>query len=132
MSGPLSPQEIDAYIGKLSVQLDQAEIELGGERHPETGVRAGGADYASVIARENYTMAYAKAFLASTGPMDVRKQEAIQATHDQRLAAELADVVVRGLVRRMKTIQSRIDTGRTRSANSRSEHSIARTGAWGS
>lgn len=129
MSGPPTSQQIDDHLGALSRQLEAIEIELLGNMVKEgTG---SGAEVVAVIAREDHTMAYAKAFLRSTGPMDVRKQEAILETHDERIAAELAEQVVRGLRTRMKTIQSRIDTGRTRSANVRSEVSIARTGAWG-
>lgn len=119
MTSPPTPQQIDEQLGKLSAQLDTMCDELDKQ------------ELAAVGAREDYTMAYAKAFLSSTGAMDVRKQTALDETHDERLAAETAEAIVRGLVRRLKTIQSRIDTGRTRSANSRSEHNIARTGAWG-
>ena len=119
MSGSPTPQQIDDQLGKLSAQLETVCDDLDRE------------ELAAVVAREDYTMAFAKSFLSSTGAMDVRKQTALDDTHDERLAAETAEAIVRGLVRRLKTIQSRIDTGRTRSANSRSEHNLARTGAWG-
>lgn len=80
-----------------------------------------GADRDSVNAREDYTLAYARAFLAAQGAMDVRKQIAIEKTHAERLAAETADQIVRGLRRRIDSIKTRIDVGRSVGAAVRAE-----------
>lgn len=130
----LTQEQVDKQIGHLAVQLDSTARALDGDGIADLTAEftKDGAEQTAVDAREAYVLAYAKAFLESTGAMDVRKQVALQNTHRERIEAETAERIVRGLVRRLKTIQSRIDAGRTRSANVRSEAQIARTGAWGS
>lgn len=105
-------EELDERVDTLAADLDQKDI-------------------AAVNAREAYVEAYAVAFITSPGPMDIRKQLALQVTHDVRLQAELADQVVRGLIRHLRILERRIETTRTRSANVRAEASLARTGTWG-
>lgn len=115
----VTPSVIVAQLGELGRQMDNlvSSIQL--------------ADRASVASREDYTMAYARAFLAAEGSMESRKQIALIETHDQRLMAELHEQTVRGLRRQIDSVRLRIDVGRTMSATARSETSLAGTGAWG-
>lgn len=86
------------------------------------------AEKDSVNRREDYTQAYASAFLSSEGAMDARKQIALRNTKAERVAAELADVMVRGLRRQIDSVKTRIDIGRSVGAAMRSEISLGQTG----
>lgn len=78
----------------------------------------------AVNAREDYTLANAQAFLAAEGAMDMRKAQAIVATHHERLAAETAEALVRGRKRQLDTLKVRVDVGRSAAAALRSEMSL--------
>lgn len=84
-----------------------------------------GAERDAVNRREDYTLAHSRAFLRSEGPMDVRKHTAIEQTHAERLAAELAEALVRGLRRQIDSVKVRIDIGRSVGVAIRSELNIA-------
>jgi hypothetical protein len=71
------------------------------------------ADRQAVTAREDFTVAYARAFLKADGAMDVRRYQATVDTHTERLAAEAAEQVVRGLRRQVESIKVRVDIGRS-------------------
>jgi hypothetical protein len=71
------------------------------------------ADRQAVTAREDFTVAYARAFLKADGAMDVRRYQATVDTHAERLAAEAAEQVVRGLRRQVESIKVRVDIGRS-------------------
>lgn len=79
----------------------------------------------AVNLREDYTLAYAKAFLTAEGAVETRKHLAITATHTERLAAETAEAVVRGRKRQLDTMRVRIDVGRSAAAALRAEMSLA-------
>lgn len=83
--------------------------------------RIGEAEHAAVNAREDYTLAHARAFLSAEGPMDIRKHEALRVTHNERLAAEGAEAAVRGLRRSIDSVKVRIDVGRSVGTALRSE-----------
>ena len=72
-------------------------------------------------AREDYTLAHARAFLSATGPVDVRRYTAIEATHTERLAAETAEALIRGRKRQLDSLKVRIDVGRSAAAALRAE-----------
>jgi hypothetical protein len=110
---------IAAQLGELGRQMDILVLRL------DT------ADRVSVSSREDYTLAYAKAFLGAEGSAETRKQLALLATHESRLASEVHEQIVRGLRRQLESIRSRIEVGRTMSATARSEAGLAGTGAWG-
>lgn len=99
--------ELSRRLGQISDSMDQVEEE-------------------AVNAREDYTMAHSKAFLAAEGPMDIRKHKAIEATHVERVAAELAEAKVRGTKRQIDTLKVRIDIGRSASAAVRAEAEFLR------
>jgi hypothetical protein len=105
----MTPNEIAAALAKLSRELDDVTVAL------DT------ADRDAVNAREDYTMAYAKAFLAADGSMDVRRYVATEQTHDTRLAAEAAEQIVRGLRTRRDTLKVRVDVGRSVNAALKAE-----------
>ena len=113
MNGQLTANDVALQLAKLSRQLDELVREIGQ------------AEIAAVNAREDYTLVLSKAFLRAEGPMDVRKHVAIEATHRERLAAETAEAVVRGLRRQIESVRVRIDVGRSVGAAVRSEISLA-------
>lgn len=80
----------------------------------------------AVNSREDYTLALSKAFLSSSGAMEMRKHEAIAATHHERLAAETAEALVRGRKRQLDSLRVRIDVGRSAAAALRAEMSLER------
>jgi hypothetical protein len=113
VSGPLTSNSVALQLARLALQLDELVKEIGQ------------AETAAVNAREDFTLALSKAFLRAEGPMDVRKHLSIEATHIERLAAETAEAVVRGLRRQIDTVRVRIDVGRSVGAAVRSEISLA-------
>lgn len=83
------------------------------------------AEREAINRREDFTLAHSRAFLSAEGAMDVRKHQAIVETHAERLAAETADALVRGLRRQIDSVKVRIDIGRSVSVSIRSEISLA-------
>lgn len=117
MSRPLNAHEISAELGKRSRELDALVEEIGEAERDAVGKR------------EDYTLAYSRAFLAADGAMDVRRHTATEDTHEARLAAELAETHVRGLRRRIESVRTRIDVGRSLGAALRAEVSLGGAGA---
>lgn len=113
----LSPNSVVMQLAALGRQLDELVQQIDA------------AEHAAVEAREDYTLALAKAFLSAQGPMDVRKYTSISGTHNQRLAAETAEAVVRGIRRQIDSVKVRVDIGRSAGAALRSEIDLTgRTG----
>lgn len=81
-------------------------------------------EHEAVNRREDFTLALAKAFLASEGAMELRKNRAIVATSTERLAAETAEALVRGRKRQLDSLRIRIDIGRTLAATLRVEAAL--------
>ena len=118
MSGQLTANGVAAQLAQLARELDDLVR------------RIGEAEREAVEKREDYTLAHSRAFLAAEGAMDMRKHEAIERTHDTRLAAEAAEAIVRGLRRQIDSVRIRIDVGRSVGAALRSEISlVGRDGA---
>lgn len=112
MSGytPQTTNEVGLALAKLGRDLDSCKDRLND------------ADMEATIAQEARKVEEAKALVAAEGRTgEERKAQATIATHDVRLDAEVKDAIVRGLVREMKTLQSRIDVGRTLGAGIRKE-----------
>lgn len=116
---PQNPNEVVVQLAKLARQLDETTQQLNE------------ADVAAVNAREKAKLAEAKAFLAAEGSVEARKNKAIIETHKLRLEAEVAEAGVRGLQRTIRTLQTRIDVGRTYGATLRSEMNLAGSGVHG-
>src|SRR6478752_7682450 len=98
----LSPTQVARELAHLSRQLQK----LSDDQRP--------LEDDAVQAREAYTLAYAKRFMEEGGNNEERKQATIKMTHDLRIAAELAEVLVK----------KRIDIARSAAALVRSEWEI--------
>lgn len=112
MSGytPQTTNEVGLALAKLGRDLDSCKDRLND------------ADMEATIAQEARKVEEAKALVSAEGRTgEERKAQATIATHEIRLDAEVKDAIVRGLVREMKTLQSRIDVGRTLGAGIRKE-----------
>lgn len=114
---PLTSAGIARQLARLARQLDDLVSEVGD------------AERQAVNTREDYTRAYARTFLECSGAMDLRRQETLLATSDERLAAELAETHVKGLKRRAESIRLRIEIGRSLGAAVRAEAGLAGSGA---
>lgn len=117
MSSPRN--EIDATqvtlnLLELSRQLQKLSDELDG------------LEERAVNAKEAYTVAYAKTFLASGGSVEVRKQTTLLATSEERLEADLSEILVKAHVRKISTLKVRIDVGRSAAALVRAESEMLR------
>lgn len=113
MSGPLTAAEVADQLRALSRDLDKLVTAIAAKERE------------AVNRREDATLAHSRAFLAAEGPMDVRKHVAIEQTHVERLAAELAEAEVRGLRRQIESVKLRVDVGRSLGAALRAEVSLA-------
>lgn len=110
----LSPTQVTLQLLELARQLQQLSDELDG------------VERAAVEAKEVYTVAYAKTFLDQSGPVEERKQRTVWLTRQERLDAELADVSVRAHRRKIATLGTRIDIGRSAAALVRAEAELVR------
>lgn len=72
-------------------------------------------------AKHAYEVAYARSFLGGTGSVDARKQLAVLDTAAASLALSLANVSVRVLVEKLRSLRARIEIGRSLNAARRSE-----------
>ncbi|GAC1381425.1 MAG: hypothetical protein NVSMB4_09980 [Acidimicrobiales bacterium] len=116
MTAPLTANAVAQQLANLGRDLDAAVRSLDV------------AERDAVNRREDFTLAHARAFLQAEGSVDFRKNTAIVQTHAERVAAETADVVVRGIRRQLDAIKTRIDIGRSVGAAMRSEISLSQTG----
>lgn len=98
--------ELSRELAELSKGLDKIEAD-------------------AVNAREDFTLAHAEAYLRAEGPVETRKAIAITETHDERLAADLAEAIVRGRKRQLDSLKVRIDVGRSAAAALRAEMSLS-------
>ena len=105
----MSPNQVALALAALSRELEQ----LSKDQAPlETD---------AVTKREAYTLEYAKVFLGEEGNNEERKQATLQRTHDTRLAAELAETLVRMHIQKINTLRKRIDIARSAAALVRAE-----------
>lgn len=114
MTGPaatdgVSSQALVRRFIELSHLLDKATDELDQ------------LDEAAVVAKRDHRVGYARAFLATQGPMDMRTQTAISLTADEWFAWELADQKLRACKERVRTLRDQLDIARSLSAALRSE-----------
>ena len=116
---PQTGNHVVLGLTKLSRRLDEVTNALNAKDEEATKARA------------THTLANSEAFMRAEGSMDIRKHKAIIETHDLRFAAELAEMEVRGLSRALKTLNTRIDVGRSLGAAVRSDASIAGSGIYG-
>ena len=112
----LTPSEVAAHLAHLARELDSLVDAIGD------------AEKVAVHAREDFTMAFARAYLTGEGSIEARKHKATTDTHDARLAAELAEQTVKGIRRQIDSVKIRIDVGRSLGAALRAEASLAGSG----
>jgi hypothetical protein len=109
MSEQLTPNQVAGQLAQLARDLDALVTSIDeAEKH-------------AVNAREDYTMAFAKAYLSSDGSIEARKHMSTVATHDKRIGAELAEQHVKALRRQIDSVRIRIDVGRSLGAALRAE-----------
>lgn len=114
MTVPNNAHEVGAQLAKLAKTLDAAKES------------ANHAELDEVEAREAFKVAEAKALLrAEGGTADQRRAQATLDTHDERLKAETATAISKGWGREIRTIQARIDIGRTLASGIRAEAQLA-------
>src|SRR5262245_2484585 len=116
MTAPMTPNDVAAQLAKLARDLD------------ETVRVIHAADREAVELRAAADLAYSRSFMAAGGSMELRKHYALEATHDQRLAADVAEEVVRHLRRRIDALRIRIEVGRSVGAAIRTELNLAQMG----
>lgn len=112
----LGPNQVVLNLMSLSRSLQELSDELDG------------LEKSAVESKEAYTLAYARAFLSNNGAVEVRKQQTILDTADERLAADLAETLVRAHKRKIDTLRIRIDVGRSAAALVRAESEMLRVG----
>ena len=105
----MTPSQIALALAKLSRALEH----LQNEQDP--------LERDAVEKREEYTLEYGKAFLRGEGNNEERKQEALIKTHELRLAAELAETMVKMHIAQVATLRKRIDIARSAAALVRAE-----------
>jgi hypothetical protein len=79
------------------------------------------AEHDAALKRHAANMAETRAFLTAGGAMDLRKHIAKEAADQQEGAALVAEAVVRILKAEIRSIETRIDVGRTYGATVRAE-----------
>lgn len=103
-------------LSELSLMLEAATTEVAE------------LDEAAVMAKSVNEVAYAKAFLGGTGAMDLRKQQALLDTADERLGMEIAEQKVRACRERIRTIRDQIEVGRSLNSAVRAEWTAGAVG----
>lgn len=114
--GQLNASQVAHHLLELSRELDTITKTLNA------------ADIEAAELAEDAKLAESKAFVTAEGSMDMRKHRAIIETHEIRLKARVAEAMVRGHQRTVRTLQSRIDVGRSHGAALRSELSLIGSG----
>lgn len=116
MTAPMTPNDVAAQLAKLARDLDEAVRVIHS------------ADREAVELRAAADLAFSRSFMAASGSVDARRHEALIETHDQRLAADVAEEVVRHLRRRIDALRIRIEVGRSMGAAIRAELNLAQMG----
>lgn len=109
----MSPNQVALALASLSRHLQRLQDEQGPLEND------------AVEKREAYTLAYASRFMREDGNNEERKQHTLQVTHDERLAAELAETLVKMHIAQIATLRKRIDIARSAAALVRAEWELA-------
>lgn len=104
-----SPTQVGMTLMKVSRDLDELTQDL------KT------LDEDFVAKKITFEKAFAQSFLAGTGSVDARKQNAVLETSDLKFAMELAESQVRSTKAALATLRDRIEVGRSLGAAVRSE-----------
>lgn len=113
MTAPATPTDVALHLASLARDLDTTVRQL------EV------ADRDATEKRGAHDLAFSRAFLAAEGSVDRRKHVAGVETHDARMAADVADALVRHLRRRIDAIKTRIDVGRSYNSALKAEMNLA-------
>lgn len=122
---PATAGQVAAALGKLGVRLQELTDALAV------------ADEDATRLSEAYELAYNRAFLMAGEDVEgrvtesMRKAHAIVETQQARLDMEVAKLAVRSFRQAIKTLDRRIDTGRTMAATVRAEGRLTESGAGG-
>lgn len=111
--GQLTPNQVALNLAELARELARTVAAI---EH---------AEKEAVEKRGAYDLAFSRAFLAADGSMDLRKHKAVVECHNQRMAADVADAVVRHLRRKIDEVKFRLDAGRSVGAAIRAEIQLA-------
>lgn len=113
-----SQQKTLADLAEISRMLDKA-VETYAEFDEE-----------AIIAKSDYEVAYARTFLASEGPMEIRKQQTILDTWQERLDAERSEASVRAVRERIRKLHAQLEVQRSINAAQRAQFQAEPTGQW--
>lgn len=105
-------------LAELSRLLDKATEEIAQ------------VDEETVIAKQAYEIAYARAFLDAIGSMDLRKQIAIYETQTENLTAELTAARLRAIKERIRTLGTQIEVGRSLASAHKNQYLAEPTGQY--
>ena len=111
MSTPTT-NDVILMLAQLGRQLDAKQDEIA--RLDDEAVRA----------RSRYEVAYARAFIGSTGAEGLRKQTAVLETESAKLDAEIADQKLRAAREAIRVLRDRLDIGRSLNSAIKSEWSV--------
>lgn len=113
--GQMTPSQVALALAALSRALEKMQ----NDQEPlETD---------AVEKREAYTLEYATLFLGEEGNNEERKQATLRRTHETRLAAELAETLVKMHIAQVNTLRKRIDIARSAAALVRAEWELQNT-----
>ena len=101
--------DVILMLAQLGRQLDAKQEEIA---H---------LDEEAVRAKSRFEVAYARAFIQSTGAEGLRKQTATLETADQKLDAEIADQKLRAARQSIQVLRDRLDIGRSLNSAIKSE-----------
>lgn len=87
-------------------------------------------DESSVRAKSDAEVAFARTFLSLDGSMDMRKQQAIIDTWQERLDSELAESAVRTCRERIRKLHAQLEVYRSINAAQRAQFMAEPTGQW--
>ncbi len=116
MNGQMTPNQVAMHLASLARDLDVTVQQLKV------------ADLDLVEKRAAADLAMSRAFLSAEGSMDIRKHKAVEQTHEKRLAADVADALVRHLRRQADAIKVRVECGRSMNSALKTEMNLAGQG----
>jgi hypothetical protein len=108
MSTPTT-NDVILMLAQLGRQLDAKQEEIAR------------LDEAAVRAKARHEVSFARAFIASTGAEQLRKQTAILETEAAKLDAEIAAQVLRAARESIQVLRDRLDIGRSLNSAIKSE-----------
>lgn len=105
-------------LAEVSRMMDEATEEL---HH---------VDNEFVVLKVEHMKAYARAFLGATGSMDIRRAQAELECIDAYSDRELAEVRLRSVKERLRTLRDQMELLRTTAAAQRAQWMAEPTGQW--